>query len=86
MKDIHTHLAPVLNLSEVSIEESFALACDYPLTKILLQDLTPEFWPVELPVNIEYLDVMIESKVSEKEFSLISELFNLLQGSPVLHA
>lgn len=79
MKDIHTHLAPVLNISDLSIEESFLLACDYPLTKILLEDLTPELWPVEIPVIIEWLEEITNRwTVSKAQYSLISDLYDLL--------
>jgi len=87
MKDIHTNIAPVLNLSEISIEESFALACGFPLTKVLLQD----FERVELvtiPVRIiEGMEEIVERKtVNTRQAFLISELFNLLSSSPKLQA
>lgn len=87
MQDIHTNIAPVLNLSEISIEESFALACGFPLTKVLLQD----FERVELvtiPVRIiEGMEEIVERKtVNTRQAFLISELFELLSSSPVLRA
>lgn len=51
MKDIHTNIAPVINLSERSIEESFSLACEYPLTKVLIENFEA-IEPITIPVRI----------------------------------
>ena len=62
MKDINTHLAPVLNLSDRSVEESFALACGFPLSKVLLEDFERTI-PVNIPVRIiEGMEEIVERK------------------------
>lgn len=83
MKDIHTNISPVLNLSNLSIEESFLLACDYPLTKILLEDFTPQLWPIELPIIIDWLEEITNRwTVSKAQYSLLSDLYDLLSCVP----
>lgn len=87
MKDINTHLAPVLNLSERSVEESFTLACGFPLTKVLLENFeTPG--PINIPVRIiEGMEEIVERKtVNVRQAFLISELYELLIVSPMLRA
>lgn len=87
MKDINTHLAPVLNLSERSVEESFTLACGFPLTKVLLEDFERPA-PVSIPVRIiEGMEEIVERKtVNTRQAFLISQLYELLIVSPVLKA
>ena len=50
--DLSTSLAPVINLSGKTTEEAFLEACGAPLTKILIEDLTPYSGPVTIPVRI----------------------------------
>jgi len=50
--DLSTSLAPVINLSGKTTEETFLEACGAPLTKILIEDLTPYSGPVAIPVRI----------------------------------
>jgi len=71
--DITTSLSPVINLSEVSIMESFELACGAPMTKILIQDLTPYTGPVSIPVRvIEGMERIVDrGTVNEKQMDLI---------------
>jgi len=65
--DISTSLEPVINLSEKTIEESFIDACGYPMTKILLQDLTPSAGPVSIPVHIiEGMETIAERGTANK--------------------
>jgi len=71
--DLSTSLAPVINLSEKTIEESFLEACGSPLTKILIEDLTPYSGPVTIPVRIiEGMGTIVDrGTVTEKQASLI---------------
>jgi hypothetical protein len=71
--DLSTSLAPVINLSEKTIEESFLEACGAPLTKILIENLTPSTGPVAIPVRIiEGMDTIIDrGTVTEKQAFLI---------------
>lgn len=87
MKDIYTNIAPVLNLSEISIDESFELACGYPLTKVLIDNLE-ESIPVTIPVRIiEGMEEIVERRtVNIRQASLLSALVSLLEESPILHA
>lgn len=87
MQDINTHRAPVLNLSEVSIQESFEMACGYPLTKVLLEDFE-RVEPVTIPVRIiEGMEEIVERKtVNLRQSFLIDELYELLRSSPILKA
>lgn len=87
MKDINTNLASVINLSEVSIEDSFTLACGYPLTKVLIQDFERSH-PITIPVRIiEGMEEIVERKtVNIRQAFLISELFEILSSSPKLQA
>lgn len=71
--DLHTSLAPVINLSETTTEQAFAEACGYPLTKILIEDLTPYSGPVTIPVRIidGLEEIMDRRAVTEKQACLI---------------
>ena len=71
--DLSTSLSPVINLSEVSIMESFELVCGAPMTKILIEDLTPYTGPVSIPVRvIEGMERIAErGTVNEKQMNLI---------------
>lgn len=87
MKDINTHLAPVLNLSERSVEESFTLACEFPLTKVLLENFERPA-PINIPIRIiEGMEEIVERRtVSIRQASLLSMLVSLLEESPILRA
>lgn len=86
--DLSTSLSPVINLSEKTIEQSFLDACGYPLTKILIQDLSEKKEPVSVPVRIiEGMEKIADrGTVNKKQAMLISELFELMLSSPILRA
>lgn len=86
--DLTTSLAPVINLSGKTTEEAFLEACGAPITKILIEDLTPYSGPVAIPVRIiDWLeDLMDRPVVTEKQACLIWQLFDLMMSSPVLRA
>lgn len=71
--DLSTSRAPVINLSEKTTEEAFLEACGAPLTKILIEDLTPYSGPVTIPVRvIEGMGtIMDRGTVTEKQAGLI---------------
>lgn len=50
--DLSTSRAPVINLSGKTTEQAFAEACGYPLSRVLLQDLSPKKKRRMIPVRI----------------------------------
>ena len=87
--DLSTSLAPVINLSEKTIEESFLEACGAPLTKILIEDLTPYSGPVTIPVRvIEGMEKITErgTASSDRQLALISALSALIGESSLCRA
>lgn len=87
--DLSVSLSPVINLSEKTTEQSFAEACGYPMTKILLQDLTPYAGPISIPVRvIEGMEKIAERGTvsGDRQFALISALAALIAESPLCRA
>lgn len=87
MKDINTNLAPVLNLSDRSVEESFELASSFPLAKVLLDDFERAD-TVIIPVRIiEGMERIVEKKtVSILQYALLERLYALMSESSSLRA
>lgn len=71
--DLTTSLDSVINLSEKSTEQAFIESCGAPMTKILIENLTPYAGPISIPVRvIEGMEtIMDRGTVNEKQMNLI---------------
>jgi len=87
MKDIHTHLAHVINVSDIPVLEAMLLASREIPRKIEIENI-PEPEIITLPIRIiEGMETIVErGTATKKEFSLIASLVALMQESPVLRA
>ena len=87
MIDIHTNIAPVINLSDVPTDIAIAQARTYEKVNITI-DHIPDIGKMVIPVRIiEWMEKIVERKiVNQKQAFLISELFELLSSSPKLQS
>lgn len=87
MKDINTHLAPVLNLTEVPTAVALARAYTSERVTITIENI-PEPTITVLPIRIiEGMGRIADrGTINKKQVSLISALVALMQESPLLRA
>lgn len=77
----------IVNLSDITTEESFELACGFPLSHILLENLTSpeESREVVIPVRvIEWMEeIMDRGTVTKKQFLRLQWIFDIIREGKI---